>query len=122
VGAHGIAAAPFVPRTSRSGDPELHTHVLVANVAEGEDGTWSAPDARLLYHDARTADFLYQTALQAGLGENLGVRFGPVRRGMAELEGVDKALLCGLSTRRRRSSISSTPPARVRPAPPRLPH
>jgi conjugative relaxase-like TrwC/TraI family protein len=101
LGAHGVVAAAFVHRTSRSGDPQLHTHVLVANVAEGDDGVWSAPDARLLYHHARTAGFLYQAALRAGLGENLGVRFGPVRRGMAELDGVDKVLLRAFSTRRR---------------------
>jgi conjugative relaxase-like TrwC/TraI family protein len=101
IGAHGMVAAAFVHRTSRAGDPQLHTHVLVANVAQGEDGVWSAPDARLLYHHARTAGFLYQAALRAGLGQNLGVRFGPVRRGMAELEGVDNALLRAFSTRRR---------------------
>jgi conjugative relaxase-like TrwC/TraI family protein len=99
--AHGMVAAAFVHRTSRAGDPQLHTHVLVANVAEGGDGAWSAPDARLLYHHARTAGFLYQAALRAGLGDNLGVRFGPVRRGTAELEGVDKVLLRAFSTRRR---------------------
>jgi conjugative relaxase-like TrwC/TraI family protein len=99
--ADGMVAAAFVHRTSRAGDPQLHTHVLVANVAEGDDGGWSAPDARLLYHHARTAGFLYQAALRAGLGENLGVRFEPVRRGMAELEGADKVLLRAFSTRRR---------------------
>lgn len=101
IGSHGMVAAAFVHRTSRAGDPQLHTHVLVANVAQGHDGTWSAPDGRLLYHHARTAGFLYQAALRAGLGEDLGVRFGPVRRGMAELEGVDSSLLRAFSTRRR---------------------
>jgi conjugative relaxase-like TrwC/TraI family protein len=101
IGSHGMVAAAFVHRTSRAGDPQLHTHVLVANVTEGHDGAWSAPDGRLLYHHARTAGFLYQAALRAGLGENLGVRFGSVRRGMAELEGVDRPLLRAFSTRRR---------------------
>ncbi len=101
MGAHGMVAAAFVHRTSRAGDPQLHTHVLVANVAEGADGVWSAPDARLLYHHARTAGFLYQAALRAGLGDDLGVRFGPVRAGMAELEAVPRDLLRGFSTRRR---------------------
>jgi conjugative relaxase-like TrwC/TraI family protein len=56
----GMVAASFLHRTSRAGDPQLHSHVLVANVALGEDGKWSAPYARLLYHHARTAGFLYQ--------------------------------------------------------------
>ena len=101
VGAEGLVAAAFTHRTSRAGDPQLHTHVLVANVAKGVDGIWSAPDARLLYQHSRTAGFLYQAALRAGLCRTLGVRFGEVSRGMAELDGVPKALLRAFSTRRR---------------------
>lgn len=100
IGATGLLAAAFLHRTSRAGDPQLHTHVLVANVAHGEDGTWSAPDARLLYFHARTAGFLYQAALRAGLTDTLGVRFGPVTNGMAELAGVSPSLLRAFSTRR----------------------
>ena len=101
VGAEGLVAAAFTHRTSRAGDPQLHTHVLVANVAKGVDGVWSAPDARLLYGHSRTAGFLYQSALRAGLARALGVRFGEVSRGMAELDGVPKTLLRAFSTRRR---------------------
>jgi hypothetical protein len=73
---------------------------LVANAALGADGTWSAPDARLLYFHARTAGFLYQAALRAGLTEALGVRFGSVVNGTAELAGVSPILLRAFSTRR----------------------
>jgi conjugative relaxase-like TrwC/TraI family protein len=99
--AEGFVAAAFTHRTSRAGDPQLHTHVLVANVAKGIDGTWSAPDARLLYHHSRAAGFLYQGALRVGLTRAIGVRFGEVSRGMAELDGVPKTLLRAFSTRRR---------------------
>ena len=92
--------AAFVHRTSRAGDPQLHTHVLVANVAQGADGAWSAPDGRLIYAHTRTAGFLYQSALRAGLGKALRVRFAPAVRGMAELEGVPKRALRAFSTRR----------------------
>ena len=101
VGAEGLVAAAFTHRTSRAGDPQLHTHVLVANVAKGVDGIWSAPSSRLLYNHSRTAGFLYQSAVRAGLTTALGVRFGEVSRGMAELDGVPKALLRAFSTRRR---------------------
>ena len=101
IGAEGLVAAAFTHRTSRAGDPQLHTHVLVANVAKGVDGIWSAADARLIYGHSRTAGFLYQGALRAGLTRALGVRFGEVSRGMAELDGVPKALLRAFSTRRR---------------------
>jgi conjugative relaxase-like TrwC/TraI family protein len=98
--ASGFIAAAFQHRTSRSGDPQLHTHVLVANAALGVDDTWSAPDARLLYFHARTAGFLYQAALRADLTQALGVRFGPVANGTAELAGVSPVLLRAFSTRR----------------------
>jgi conjugative relaxase-like TrwC/TraI family protein len=100
IGAQGLVAAAFVHRTSRAGDPQLHTHVLVANVAHGVDGKWSAPDARLLYFHARTAGFLYQAALRAGLTDALGVHFGPVINGTAELADVPPLLLRAFSTRR----------------------
>ena len=101
IGAQGLVGAAFAHRTSRAGDPQLHTHVLVANVAQGDDGTWSAPDGRLIYVHTRTAGFVYQAALRAGLGKALSVRFGPAVHGMAELDGVPKGVLRAFSTRRR---------------------
>ena len=93
-------AAAFVHRTSRAGDPQLHTHVLAANAVLGADGRWSAPDARLLYFHGRTAGFVYQASLRAGLVESLGVRFGPVTSGAAEVAGLDPVVLRRFSTRR----------------------
>jgi conjugative relaxase-like TrwC/TraI family protein len=59
IGTLGLVAAAFVHRTSRAGDPQLHTHVLAANAVLGTDDRWSAPDARLIYFHARSAGFLY---------------------------------------------------------------
>jgi hypothetical protein len=100
IGTSGLVAASFVHRTSRAGDPQLHTHVLTANAVLGTDGRWSAPDARLLYFHGRTAGFVYQATLRAGLVEALGVHFGPVHHGSAEVSGFDPTLLRGFSTRR----------------------
>ena len=100
LGAEGFVAAAFVHRTSRAGDPQLHTHVLVANLAYGDDAKWSALWPRLIYHHARTAGFLYQASLRARLTDALGVRFGPVKNGAAEIEGISKSVLRGFSTRR----------------------
>jgi conjugative relaxase-like TrwC/TraI family protein len=86
----GLVAAAFVHRTSRAGDPHLHTHVLVANLVFGRDGRWSALDARLLYAHAKTASFLYQAALRMELTRELGVAWEPVHNGIAELRGEDK--------------------------------
>jgi conjugative relaxase-like TrwC/TraI family protein len=96
----GMVAAAFRHRTSRAGDPQLHTHVLVANVVKGEDGRWSAPDARLLYFHARTAGFVYQAALRAHLQETPGLGFTAMHNGVAEVVGVRVALTRAFSTRR----------------------
>ncbi len=97
----GLIGAAFRHRTSRAGEPQLHTHVLVANAVLGSDGRWSAPHASLLYHHGRTAGFVYQAALRAGLVELLGVQFEPVRNGTAEVKGIDPKVAEVFSTRRR---------------------
>lgn len=98
--AEGFIEAAFVHTTSRLGDPQLHTHALLPNLAKGPDGAWSALDARDIYRHARTAGFLYQAALRAGLTEALGIAWRPVERGMAEPEGVPAELLKHFSRRR----------------------
>jgi conjugative relaxase-like TrwC/TraI family protein len=60
VAGRGLVAAAFRHRTSRAGDPQLHTHVLVANLVPGPDGRWSALDVRALYAHAKTAGYLLQ--------------------------------------------------------------
>jgi conjugative relaxase-like TrwC/TraI family protein len=49
----GFVAAAFRHRSSRAGDPLLHTHVVVANATQGPDGRWSALDGRLVYATRR---------------------------------------------------------------------
>jgi conjugative relaxase-like TrwC/TraI family protein len=100
IAANGLVGAAFRHRTSRTGDPQLHSHVLVANAVLAEDGRWSAPDARLLYFHARTAGFLYQASLRTRLAGSLGVSFGPVQNGYAEIEGVDEQMIRAFSSRR----------------------
>jgi conjugative relaxase-like TrwC/TraI family protein len=98
--AAGLVAAAFRHRTSRAGDPQLHTHVLVANLGRGPDGRWSALDGRRLYAHARSASFVYQAVLRAELTRTLGVEWLPVRNGISELVGVPKPALRGFSRRR----------------------
>jgi conjugative relaxase-like TrwC/TraI family protein len=86
--ASGLVAGLFRHRTSRVGDPQLHTHVVIANLGRGPDGRWSALDGRRLYAQARTASFVYQAVLRTELTVTLGVEWTAVRRGIADLVGV----------------------------------
>jgi len=48
---NGFTGAVFLHRTSRLGDPGIHLHWTVFNVAEGSDGRRTALDARALYRE-----------------------------------------------------------------------
>jgi conjugative relaxase-like TrwC/TraI family protein len=99
VATEGFVAAAFDHGTSRAGDPQVHTHVVVANLLQGLDGRWSAVDSRALFRHGRTAGLLYQAALRAELVERLGVEWQPVRRGSAELVGVPRGVRKAFSKR-----------------------
>ena len=77
VRADGLIAAAFRHRTSRNGDPHLHTHVLVANSVRGADGAWRTIDGRHLWAHAKTAGYLYEAHLRHELTQRLGVAWGP---------------------------------------------
>jgi len=97
----GFVGGLFRHRTSRALDPQLHTHAVVANFAErAVDGRRVALDARVLYQQAKTGGFVYQAELRARLTEYLGVEWGPVRNGMAELAGIAVPVLAHFSKRR----------------------
>jgi len=98
----GFVAAAFRHRTSRAGDPHLHTHVVVANLAHARsDGRWSALDGRHLYSWCRTVGFLYEAHLRAELTRRLGVTWKAPRNGIADLAGIPKRAIDHFSQRRR---------------------
>jgi conjugative relaxase-like TrwC/TraI family protein len=97
--ASGLVAAAYQHRTSRAGDPLLHTHILVANLGRGPDGRWTALDGRLLYRHAKTAGYLYQAVLRAELTRRIGVAWGPVRNGVADVRGVHRPVIEAFSQR-----------------------
>jgi TrwC relaxase len=49
VNVRGLVAAAFTHRDSRAGDPDLHTHVAVANKVQTLDGRWLSIDGRVLF-------------------------------------------------------------------------
>jgi hypothetical protein len=74
----GFLAAAYAHRSSRAGDPQLHTHVLVANATVGPDGRWSRLYHPAIYEHARTAGFIYEAHLRHELTQRLGVEWRPV--------------------------------------------
>ena len=101
VATDGLVVAAFEHLTSRADDPQLHTHLVIANLVHGTDGKWSALDTRALFRAQRTAGYLYQAVLRGQLTERLGVGWGAVRKGVAEIDGIPTGLCREFSTRRR---------------------
>jgi conjugative relaxase-like TrwC/TraI family protein len=96
----GFVGAAFRHRTSRAGDPQLHTRVLVANATRIHDGTWGSLDGRALYAEARTAGFIHEAVFRRELSERLGVSWTEPRNGIAEIEGVARAAIDAFSRRK----------------------
>ena len=56
-----------VGRLGRAGDPDLHTHVAVANKVQTLDGRWLSIDGRVLFKAKVAASETYNTALEQHL-------------------------------------------------------
>ncbi len=105
VDVQGLVGAAFTHRDSRAGDPDLHTHVAVANKVQTLDGRWLSIDGRVLFKANVTASETYNTALETHL-RTLGLTFterpnpDPRKRPVREVIGVDPRLNARWSTRR----------------------
>ena len=97
----GLVAAAFRHRTSRAQEPHLHTHVIVANMARAEDGTWLALDGTAILQTYRlAAGYLYEAQLRHELTRRLCLEWTEPAKGMAELERVPEEAIRAFSSRR----------------------
>jgi conjugative relaxase-like TrwC/TraI family protein len=94
----GISALTVLHRTSRTLDPQLHTHAIVFAKVQGVDGRWRALDARIVFRAQRTFGAVYQSVLRSELSRTLGVHWEEVVNGQAEIAGVSE--LTALFSRR----------------------
>jgi conjugative relaxase-like TrwC/TraI family protein len=100
VAGQGLLAVGFDHRTSREGDPLLHTHLVVANRVQGPDGRWTALDGRDLYRHRLAADAIYRATYQRELVRTLGVEWTPADTyGNRELQGIPENLVRSFSKR-----------------------
>jgi conjugative relaxase-like TrwC/TraI family protein len=97
--AQGLVAASYLHSTSRAFDPQLHRHVVIANVATGPDGVNRALDSPSLFHHAKTAGYVAGAELRHQLTARLGVQWTTVSRGLSEVVGVSEEAMAAISTR-----------------------
>ena len=100
----GAVAAAFDHWDSRAGDPNLHTHVVLANKVQGMDGAWRSVDSRALHHAIVTVSELYEALLVDEVARRVPVRWGwrgrgPRRSPAFELDGVADELMAAFSQR-----------------------
>lgn len=106
----GLIATKFRHWDSRSGDPNLHDHLVISNRVKGSDGQWSAIDGRTLFQWNVAASELYNAKLAEHLEQTLGLvcvpdaaksELSPVM----EIAGINREMVEQFSSRR--SEISA---------------
>lgn len=98
-----FVAATFEHDTARPVDgyaaPQLHTHSVIFNMTEREDGTMRALQPRSLFETQQFATAVYQSHLTYQL-RTLGYEIEPGRSGAPEIKGYSQEYLDASSPRR----------------------
>ena len=92
--------AKFRHDTSRNLDPQLHTHAVLANMVQGEDGKWRSMANEKLYESKMLLGALYRSELAASLAR-LGYGIEKTHAdGRFEIAGVSREAIEAFSSRR----------------------
>ena len=94
-----MIAASYRHSTNRELEPQLHEHVVIANMGSGPDGRVQALDGRGLFAHATTAGHIAEAEMQHACNR-AGLAWTPTRRGIADVEGVGREAIRSMSTRR----------------------
>ena len=93
-----IIAATFRHETSREQDPQLHTHCVVINATQLENGKWQSISNDEALNNVKLLGEIYQNELAHQL-QKLGYEIEPQGNGLFECKGYEKPLLDLFSTR-----------------------
>ena len=101
----GIVAAEFTHFDTRGEDPDLHSHVLIANKVQGPDGRWRTLDSRTIHQMHQAISARYDAVLHDLLSRRMGLDFEahyphPDKAPIWEIKGIDRRLIDAFSSRR----------------------
>ncbi len=99
VDTQGLTAALFRQHTSRTIDPQLHTHAVISAKVQDPTGRWLSLDARFLKYQQRTIGWIYDAALRAELTNRLGVTWAEPGDGARDLTCIPAEVNAEFSTR-----------------------
>ncbi|WP_344771701.1 MobF family relaxase, partial [Brevibacterium ammoniilyticum] len=103
----GVLATAYDHYDSRSSDPQLHTHLVIANrVQAARDGKWRTLDSRALHNAVTGLSEHYNAVLSDHLARSLAASWesrerGPGRSTAWEIAGVPQELMDAFSSRTR---------------------
>ncbi|WP_075725141.1 MobF family relaxase [Corynebacterium aquilae] len=101
----GLIGAEFTHFDTRTGDPDLHSHVLVSNKVQTEDGRWLSLDSQEIFHNHQAISARYDALVMEKLSRKLGLEFYASERADAvepvwEVAGVPEDLNALFSSRK----------------------
>ncbi|MEO0983990.1 MAG: MobF family relaxase [Cyanobacteria bacterium J06639_14] len=94
-----LIVAQFHHDTSREKDPQLHTHCVVINATQLEDGRWQSLHNDVLFKQQKLLGMIYQNELAVEV-QRLGYAMKPRANGQFELRGYQPEDLQTFSKRR----------------------
>ena len=93
-----VIAATFRHETSREQDPQLHTHCVVINATQMENGKWQSLSNEEVLNNQKLLGEIYQNELAYQL-RSYGYEIEPNGSGQFEVKGYEQPLLDLFSTR-----------------------
>jgi conjugative relaxase-like TrwC/TraI family protein len=101
----GFVGMGFLHRSSRAGDPAIHTHVVTSNMTRAlSDGKWlslaNPKGCSPLMREAKTAGHIYQAVIRAGETRRFGMEWGEIVNGYSDLLCITREQIEHFSRRR----------------------
>lgn len=93
-----LIVASFQHGTSRAQDPQLHTHNVIMNATQGEDGAWRSLEPRALYQLQKQIGAIYRQELALNV-RALGYEIEAGKDSLFEIKGVSTEVMAAFSTR-----------------------
>lgn len=97
--ARNMIAASYRHSTNRELEPQLHEHVVIANMGTDSLGSVRALQGKELFANATTAGYLAEAEMQNRCNR-LGIAWTETNRGIANVVGVPDEAIRAMSTRR----------------------
>ncbi|WP_018417360.1 MobF family relaxase, partial [Teredinibacter turnerae] len=94
-----LVAATMLHETSRAQEPQLHTHSLIMNATQSQDGKWRSIDDRTVFVAQKTLGMVYKQALShdaARLGYDV---IKTSNQGDFDIKGIPKEIVNSFSSR-----------------------